>query len=479
MINNYISQIVTMNILADSVSIIDDKGIIRYFRIYNDRYLPYYSKDVVGKHFMDVFTGINPDESTVLKALKGETFHNGLAHYIDKDGNPSDVIESIYPIKLRNQVVGVVCVANTLWDGERIVELTPIDLRVEEADIDRIVGSSSVMQYLKMQIRDLSNTDANVLIYGETGSGKDLVAKALHYASKRKSAPFFSQNCAAIPNQLLESIFFGTKKGAYTGAENRPGILAQANGGTLFLDEINSLAMPIQAKLLKAIEEKKFRPLGDTEEKEAEFRVLAATNEEPFSCIRKKKLREDLFFRLGTVILEIPPLRNRKEDIAELVNHFVKENNAQREIQITDITDEALDTLMAYNWPGNVRELRNVVESSMIFAKDGVIRKANLPAYIFKTFDENSNSMRQTNSSDFRYDLKPERVPAKLSLRKASAPLREPIVSCDELLGKSLAEVEKEIIRLHLADSGNHTEVAKRLGISRQTLISKIKKYGL
>ena len=134
---------------------------------------------------------------------------------------------------------------------------------------------------------------------------------------------------------------------------------------------------------------------------------------------------------------------------------------------------------MAYNWPGNVRELRNVVESSMIFAKDGVIRKANLPAYIFKTFDENSNSMRQTGSSDFRYDLKPERGPAKLSLRKASAPLREPIVSCDELLGKSLAEVEKDVIRLHLADSGNHTEVAKRLGISRQTLISKIKKYGL
>ncbi len=478
MLSSYISQIVTMNILADSVSIIDDKGIIRYFQMYSDRYAPYLSKDVVGKHFMDVFTGINPDESTVLKGLRGEASHNAVAHYIDKDGNPTDAIESIYPIKLRDQVVGVVCVANTLYDGERTIELTPMDLRDEEADIDRIVGSSSAMQYLKMQIREIAHTNANVLIYGETGSGKDLVAKALHYASKRKDFPFFSQNCAAIPEQLLESIFFGTKKGAYTGAEDRVGILAQANGGTLFLDEINSLAMPIQAKLLKAIEEKKFRPVGDTTEKETEFRVIAATNEEPFSCIKKKKLREDLFFRLGTVILEIPPLRNRKEDIPELINHFIKENNSQSEAQITDIADDALDVLMAYNWPGNVRELRNVIESSMIFSKDGIIRKANLPEYILKSLDsKDSGAVSAAKTQEFRYAVHPGKSVKGLSLGRTTVLAGDE--ARHEILDKTLAEIEKDIIAMHLAKSTNHTEIAKKLGITRQTLIAKIKKYEL
>ncbi len=465
MLDNYLAQIVTMDILADSVSIIDDKGIVRYFQSYHDEYVPFLSRDIVGKHFLEAFPETKADESTVLQALKGEVFYNYIAHYKDRNGNSADTLECVYPIKLRDQIIGVACIARSLRKGERVIQLKPLDLRDDEADIDRIIGSSPAMQYLRAQIRELAHINANVLIYGETGSGKELVARALHYSSEKSKSPFFSQNCAAIPEALLESLFFGTVKGVYTGAENRTGILEQVNGGTLFLDEINSLAIPVQAKLLKALEEKQFRPLGAEKEKKVDFRIIAATNEEPFGCIKSGKLREDLFFRVGTVILEIPPLRQRKEDIPELARHFISESNMHREPKITDIADDAMEMLMSYDWPGNVRELRNVLESSMIFSKDGVIRRTNLPGYLLTALGASTGKEKESSGISIK----------KMELFHSKSP-----ESADNaILSKTLDEIEAEIISMHLAASNNRTQIAKKLGITRQTLNAKIKKYNL
>ncbi len=472
MLSSYLSQIVTMNILADSISIMDDKGIVRYFQSYHDEYVPFASRDIVGKHFLEAFPETKADESTVLKALKGEVSYNYVAHYKDKKGEDADTLECVYPIKLREQIIGVACIARSLRKGERAIQLKPLDFRDEEADIDRIIGSSAAIQYLKMQIRELAHTNSNVMIYGETGSGKELVARALHYSSEKRKSVFFSQNCAAIPDSLLESLFFGTVKGVYTGAENRAGILEQADGGTLFIDEINSLAMPVQAKLLKAIEEKQFRPLGAMKEKKADFRLIAATNEEPFSCIKNGKLREDLFFRIGTVILEVPPLRARKEDISELVRYFIAENNAQKEAKITDISDDALEVLMAYEWPGNVRELRNVLESSMIFARDGIIRRSNLPGYLLKALGLATGEKNAASGAAFSRKL----LRTEIDDQKGDQPDH---LSENSILNKSLDEIEAEVIRMHLEMTSNHTQIAKLLGITRQTLNAKIKKYNL
>lgn len=472
MLSSYLAQIVTMNILADSISIMDDKGIVCYFQSYRDEYVPFASKDIVGKHFSEAFPEIRDEESTVLKALRGEVSYNYVAHYKDKNGEDADTLECVYPIKLREQIIGAACIARSLKKGERAIQLKPLKLRDEEADIERIIGHSAAIQYLKMQIRELAHTDTNVMIYGETGSGKELVARALHYSGEKSNAPFFSQNCAAIPEALLESLFFGTVKGVYTGAENRAGILEQADGGTLFLDEINSLAMSVQAKLLKALEEKQFRPLGAAKEKKADFRVIAATNEEPFGCIKNGKLREDLFFRIGTVILEIPPLRERKEDIPDLIQHFISENNAQKEAKITDISDDALEVLMAYEWPGNVRELRNVLESSMIFARDGIIRKINLPVYLLRSLGITADEKSRTGNAILS-EKNSFAETEKAKFHQTNLPAE------DTVLNKSLDEIEAEVIRLHLNVTNNHTQIAKRLGISRQTLNAKIKKYNL
>ncbi len=467
MLSRYLNQILTMDILADSISIIDDKGIVRYFQAYRKEHVPFFPKDVVGKHYMDVFPNIDAEKSTVLKALKGETIYNSLAHYTDATGQPADTLECIYPIKLRDRIIGVACIARSLHTNGRGITLTPMDLPDSDAGIDRIIGHSSSIQYLKMQIKKLSQTNANVLIYGETGTGKELVAQALHASDSSEKKLFFSQNCAAIPEALLEGIFFGTVKGIYTGAINRTGILEQANGGTLFLDEINSLALSIQAKLLKALEEKKFRPLGSNTEKNVDFRIIAATNEPPFECIKNGKLREDLFFRIGTVILEIPPLRNRSEDIPDLVHYFIKESNTQNHIPVTDIADEALDILIKYQWPGNVRELKNVLESSMIFATDGIIRSNNLPQYILE------------NASGYTAAVPPPNVlsPGSDSTKNSLSA----ILGTDntDFTEKTLNDWEAEIIKKHLELSSNHTLIAKKLAITRQTLLSKIKKYHL
>lgn len=474
MLSNYLSQILTMNILADSISIIDDKGIVRYFQAYQDAYVTFSSREVVGKHFLDAFPGTRKEDSTVLRALKGEVCYNYVAHYHTAQGTKSDTLECVYPIKLRDRIIGVACIARSLRKGGRAIELKPLELQDEEADIHRIIGESSQMQYLKMQIRELAKSDSNVLIYGETGSGKELVARALHYSSERGKKPFFSQNCAAIPEALLESIFFGTVKGAYTGAENRIGILEQANGGTLFLDEINSLAPQIQAKLLKALEEKRFRPLGGMKEMKTDFRVIAATNEDPFDCIKSGKLREDLFFRIGTVILEIPPLRERKEDIPDLVQHFIAENNEKRGTKITDITDDAMEALKAYQWMGNVRELRNVLESSMIFVKDGVVRRTNLPAYLLKALGFEAEGLKIMDCPHHDSPVISE------GNRQADPSMQAPEENEKAvLLNKTLAEIEADVLKLHLETGSNHTQIAKKLGITRQTLNAKIKKYNL
>lgn len=462
MIDKYINQIISMNVLADSICIIDSNCIIRYFKIFRDNFtnfFPLTEMEVIGQHFMNVFLGIDPENSTFLKALKGEATLNKIAHEWDMQGNKTALIECVHPITLDGKIIGAACIsrAATL---EHNVSLGCIDIKSNRTEKNNLyllsdfVGNSPAMVNLKMQIMHLADFNTNVLIYGETGTGKEMVAEAIHDFSIRKNKTFFSQNCAAIPSNLLESIFFGTEKGVYTGSVDRAGILEQANGGTVFFDEINSLDIAMQAKLLKALEEKKIRRLGSEKSVKVDFRVIAATNEDPLDCVHSGKMRSDLFYRLSSVILEIPPLRKRKEDIPLLVHHFIEKYNRENNENILGISTTVNQLFFDYDWPGNVRELKNAVESACIFATTSLIEMNDIPAYITSKLD-GSDRNNTSSSHTFPHQNK------NLTLKEA------------------MDNYEEAFLRAQLAECSNHSLLAKKLNITRQTLINKLNKYNL
>jgi two-component system NtrC family response regulator len=312
----------------------------------------------------------------------------------------------------------------------------------EKYKFENIAGKSPKMEKIFELISLVAGTNSNVLILGESGTGKELVAKAIHYHSSRASGPFIAVQCAAIPPTLLESELFGHVKGAFTGAiKDREGKFELADEGTLFLDEIAEMSPEMQAKLLRAIQEREIDRVGSSSPVKIDVRIIAATNQELERLVKEKKFREDLYYRLNVISVLLPALRERKEDIPSLIEHFLKKFGD------TDcqIEDEAMHSLMNYSWPGNVRELENTIERALVLKKDCVIRKENLPEKIWKGEKRIGNVVM---------DLPEE--------------------------GIDLEEVEKELIKIALEKAnGNQTQAAKYLGISRPTLLYRMEKYKL
>ena len=239
------------------------------------------------------------------------------------------------------------------------------------------------MRALMNQAERAAQASVSVLVTGETGTGKEVLANAIHHSSPRANKPFVAINCAAIQSTVLESELFGYEAGAFTGAEKRKhGLMEVADGGVLFLDEISSMPLDMQAKLLRALEERAFRRVGGTNLIQVDVQILAASNRDLHAQIGEGKFREDLYYRLKVVDLHIPPLRERKQDIPELVGLFIRKNNQRMGLNITDITPRALQALLAHNWPGNIRELRNIIERAMLFCDEASIDLPHLPAEI-------------------------------------------------------------------------------------------------
>ena len=304
----------------------------------------------------------------------------------------------------------------------------------------RMIGNSLEMRKIYHVIEQAAPTPASVLIHGESGTGKELVAQTIHQLSPRVHQPFVPLNCAAIPDTLLESELFGHEKGAFTGAINRrAGAFELAHKGTLFLDEISEMTPITQAKLLRVLQERNFRPLGGNREQSVDIRVIAATNVDPPEAVRQGKLREDLYYRLNVFSIELPPLRDRKDDVPLLAQAFIKEFNERSGKSIAGVSDAAMSQLERYHWPGNVRELRNVIERSQIVAKGPFIEVADLPGL-------------------------------------ASAP--PPAASSGGgglTAGTTVDEAERQLIEVTLQHTGgNKTRAAEMLGISLKTLHNKL-----
>ena len=318
--------------------------------------------------------------------------------------------------------------------------------------------------------KHVAKNQTNVLIYGETGTGKELFAQSIHNYSSYQVGPFISVNCAAIPNTLLESMFFGTTKGAYTGAVNTPGLFEQAENGTIFLDEINSMDMALQAKILKVIENRTVRRIGADKETEIRCRILCALNEDPVQCIEDGKLRRDLYYRLSSCILHIPPLRERKSDIPLYCNYFLSRFNKEYSQRIERMDEGLLSLFMSYNWPGNVRELQHVIESAYSVAEESirVLKLENISSYYKSSFvEENGNSKMKTAKME-------ESIVDEMQHDTAS----EDFTPQPSGLKNQIDAYEKKIIARTLAETnGNVTVAAQILEITRQALQHKIRKY--
>ncbi len=320
-----------------------------------------------------------------------------------------------------------------------------------------IVGRGKQMQELQQVIAKVADAPSTVLIQGESGTGKELVATALHETSSRRDRPFIKINCAAIPRELVEAELFGFEKGAFTGAvQSKPGRFELADGGTLFLDEIGEIPMEMQVKLLRAVQESEFERVGGVKTTRVQVRLVAATSRDLVRETAAGRFREDLYYRLNVVPIHLPPLRERREDIPLLVEHFRQKYNARLRKSVEKIEDEALACLAAYAWPGNIRELENVLERTILFAEGPRIGVTDLPASLRK---------------------QPEGAPAAEAQPSAASGPPGPL---KEIVKGQVQAIERDLIVRGLeVTGGNVTRTAKLLKISRKSLQMKMKEFGL
>lgn len=357
----------------------------------------------------------------------------------------------------------------------------------EKFNLSNIVTISPKMISVFSVIERVCGSDVSVLIQGESGTGKELIARAIHYASPRRDKPFVPVNCAALPENLLESELFGHEEGAFTGARRRKlGKFEMADGGTLFLDEVGDLPLSMQPKILRAIEEKVIERLGGTQRIPVDVRVVAATNRDLRKEVQEGRFRQDLYFRLAVIPINVPPLRERREDIPVLVRHFLKEFCEKRGKLVPDVDDEAMRILVSYDWPGNVRELKNAMEQISLLCDKGTIYKKDLPPLFGQDSLEGGgspgsvDSTGSSGSSGSGSSGGPGGFSGPGGFRSCGESSAGFQGSLTERKTHLVSETEKEAIRKALeASGGNRTQAAKHLGISRRTLQLKIKKYGL
>ncbi len=370
-----------------------------------------------------------------------------------------DYILKPFPIPKMKELVGKALSLRRLMKEE----VTYSPLSGQEGEEDRIIGSSPKMQEIYKLIGQVAPSDVTVLLRGESGTGKELFARAIYHHSLRSSQPFLPVNCAAIPDTLLESELFGHEKGAFTGAASRRiGKLEQCQGGTVFLDEIGDMSLPIQAKLLRVLQERSFERLGGMETIKVDIRFIVATNKDLEDAISKGEFREDLYYRLNVVSIGIPPLRERKEDIPELTSYFLRKFNREMGKKIAGLTPEAMEKITAYEWPGNVRQLENILKRTLVLCQGEWILEDHL---LFGKGLEKREPDEALEKKSF------EDILDTLFEELSKTPLLMQDLDMISAIEKGL------ILRALQKTKGNQVQAALLLGINRSTLRSKMEKY--
>ena len=324
----------------------------------------------------------------------------------------------------------------------------------QEYKFENIVGKSDEMQAVFDLVEKVAETDSTILLLGESGTGKELVARAIHYNSGRQEQPLVTVNCAAIPEDLLESELFGHVKGAYTGAvSTAPGRFNTANHGTIFLDEIGDMSFKLQVKVLRVLQEQAFEPVGSTKTNHVDVRIIAATNQDLERAVKERRFREDLYYRLNVIPIRIPPLRERTSDIPLLCKHFIDKYNAANNCGISGVDNEVMKILYRYNWPGNVRELENMIERVVVLRREGSVSARDLPDKIAGVSEVSGSTLKKQ----------------PLTVEEAGVSLRD-----------AVSDYEAKLIRQALEKTGgNKNRAAQLLKLNRTTLVEKIKKLNL
>ncbi|MBU5294604.1 sigma 54-interacting transcriptional regulator [Anaerosalibacter bizertensis] len=433
----------------DFLVVTDKEGYIEYYKVFRSlgsRIV----KDPVGLHILELHQHLDEETSTIMRVLKNKEPIINEKQYLNifKERTVT-VVSTTLPIKEGNEVIGAVDINRYIYKSIRDIENSKYEDITKKKNhvftIDDILTKNDAMIKVKNRTLKAAQTNSPVMIYGETGTGKELIAQSIHNHSLRKDNPFIVQNCSAIPLTLGESTFFGTTRGSFTGAENKMGLFEMADGGTLVLDEINSMDINLQSKLLRTVENESFRRVGGKDLINVDVKLISILNEDIHSVLENNKMRRDLFYRLGVVLIHIPPLRERKEDIPLLVDSFINEYNFKMGKNIKGVSKDVMDLFMEYNWPGNVRELKHIIESAFNFAEGEIIDKEELPHHI-STQKPTSNTIN---------------INGKFSLTDA------------------IEEHEIKYIKLALESSSTLNEAASLLKISRQTLKYKIDSLGI
>lgn len=442
MIQSITTKII-LDSIADGVFTVDRDWKITSFNRAAERITGITFTKAIGQKCFDVFhANICQTACALRETLKtGEEIIDRPVNILDHDGRviPVSISTAVLKDEKHNIIGGV----------ETFRDLSPLEALKKEISrqysVNDIISKNHEIREIFDILSDIAESDSTVLIYGESGTGKELFARAIHNLSRRKKFPFVAINCGALPDNLLESELFGYKKGAFTDArKDKPGRFAIADGGTIFLDEIGDLPLFLQSKLLRVLQEKEYEPLGATSSVKANVRIIAATNKNLQEMIIREKFREDLFYRLNIVKLELPPLRRRKEDVPLLVEHFIKKLNLRKGKNIPGISDGALQLLMTYDFPGNIRELENLLEHAFVMCRSGEIRSEHLPAEF-----RNAVSLPKTCVDD-------------ISLRVR--------------FKESEAEIIRDVLK---RNHGHRGRTAGELGIDSSTLWRKMKKLGI
>ncbi|MEH7547588.1 arginine utilization regulatory protein [Neobacillus bataviensis] len=428
--------------------------------IYNKKMMQMESmdfQDVMDKNLLDVFMFKDDQSSTLVKALQeGKETSNVKQTYFNNKGREITTINNTIPIYSDHELRGAVEIANDVTKLEKLIKGN-MKKGTSKYTFDHIIGNSPAIKEVIETAKRATRTSSYVLIVGDTGTGKELFAQSIHNGSERLSGPFISQNCAALPDNLIESLLFGTKRGAFTGATDTPGLFEQANGGTLLLDEINSLNLNLQAKLLRVLQEKTIRRIGDTKDTTVDVRVIANMNEDPIDAVANNRMRKDLYYRLGVVTIFVPPLKDRKEDIPLLVEQFIEKYNERFQMQVKGLSEEVKHSFFEYDWHGNVRELEHIIEAAMNIMMDGedFIIYRHLPYQYRNKMQMKERMMPLSTVETFMKETGDVTVPLKEQL---------------ELFEKTYIE---HVLK---KNDFNISKTAKLLGLSRQSLQYRLKK---
>lgn len=448
------------------VSIVDSRGNVEYVMMGDTDFFQVNTEIVIGTKVTQWYQNRSDSTSTLMQAVnEGTEALNYMEHLVTNTGRIVRQYSDTLCIKDRDKVVGAIEFA--WYDPKRDIVYEPGNDAAEDDELELCItdyiGESQNLASIKNKISKAADITAPILITGETGTGKEMLARIIHNSGCRADREFVYVNCAALPENLLESILFGTSKGSFTGSEDKEGLFQTADGGTLFLDELNNMPLSVQGKLLKAIEEKRIRKIGDDKDRNVDVRIITSCNIPTAEVIESSSFRKDLFFRISAIQFELPALRNRREDISLLCEYFVRKFSRQYSKRNLRLAPEAVEMLMNYNWPGNVRELRNAMESAVYRTEGPVIgvRDLGIGDRMFQDEAAGDNTDRE-NASWERF-------------RNSGQNLKE-----------YMRQAEAEIIRNALEnrpenESYNETirRAAEKLGISRQSLKQKMQKTGV